>query len=276
MRFILYFFLVIFILLALTWVFQRRLIYLPDQRLAEPKDFWVEDMRVVKLHTKDGLILNAWYKKAQALKPTLVFFHGNGGHLGYRGPLIRPFLDKGLGVLLVSYRGYGGNPGKPTEDGLYSDAEAAMAFLFKQSVACIILYGESLGTGVAIHTANRYPIKALILQSPYNSLTDVAKYHYPLLAPNWLLVDRFESDTKIKHIKMPVLFMHGRRDLIIPLALALRLYRLTPTPKSIKIFEHQGHNDLPVDGIVKTVMAFIERLNICKPAGGKKNEDISH
>src|SRR5690606_32604813 len=146
-------------------------------------------MAVVSLVTADNLALQAWYR-APLLNdlPTIVYFHGNAGHIGHRAFLVKPYLDQGFGVLLLTYRGYSGNPGTPTEEGLYQDGRAAIEFLRRKegSERCLVVHGTSIGAAVAVQMALEYPIEGLILQSPFTSLPDVGKYHYPFLPVAWL------------------------------------------------------------------------------------------
>src|SRR5262250_2244954 len=171
-------------LLAL-FVFQRSLLYVPNTGAPSLAEAGLEGaMESVQIKTTDGLQLLAWYR-APSSNPglMLVYFHGNAGHIGDRGDRVRPYLDAGFGVLLVEYRGYGGNPGRPSEAGLYADARAAIAFLREAGVGNdrIVLYGESLGTGVAVQMASEGVGSALVLESPPSSIPAVAQSRYPIL-----------------------------------------------------------------------------------------------
>ena len=142
-------------LISYLWLFQRRFLFRPDGAAPEPADCGVPEMRGIALAPADGLTLHAWYRGPTAAgAPIVLYFHGNDAHLGTRAGKVRPYLDAGFGVLLVSYRGYGGNPGRPCEDGLYHDARAALAFLAAEGArpADIVYYGESLGSGVAVQS----------------------------------------------------------------------------------------------------------------------------
>ena len=227
----------------LIYALQRKLIYFPSNYCPTPSQARVGQMQVVSLHTADGLTLHAWYCPASN-KPTIVYFHGNAGHIGDRAILVAPYLTHGYGVLLVTYRGYSQNPGKPTETGLYKDARAALDFLEKQGVTYTVLFGESIGTAVAIQMATERPISALILQSPFSSLTAVGQYHYPYLPVRWILKDIFASVDKAKNIHVPVLVIHGQNDSIIPPALGYRLVDAFPGSKKVVYVPNRGHNDL--------------------------------
>lgn len=247
------------------YAFQRNLLYYPDSAPPVLAEAGVPEMGEVTLATEDGLALLAWYKRAEAGRPTIVYFCGNAGHIGYRGGKVRPYLDAGMGVLLVGYRGYGGNPGKPTEEGLYADGRAALAFLARQGVApaATVAYGESLGAAVAVQVAHERaaaaPLGALVLEAPFASLANVAAKHYPFVPVNWLLKDRFESADKIARVGAPVFILHGERDGIVPVESGQALYAAAVAPKDALWLADGRHNDLySFDEAPRAVIAFIE------------------
>jgi fermentation-respiration switch protein FrsA (DUF1100 family) len=233
----------------LVYLLQRHLIYFPSpvNAMPSPDASGVPEMHIVELHTADGLTLKAWYQKPPlANAPTLVYFHGNAGHIGHRAFQVMPFLTAGYGVLLVTYRGYSGNPGTPCEEGLYLDARASLEFLASQNIPNrnIVLYGESIGTAVACQMASEYTVGAIILQSPFTSLEDVGKYHYPFLPVGWLIKDKFDSLKKTSQLHVPVLMLCGDNDTIIPPSLSLKLFHAFSEPKQFVSVAHSGHNDL--------------------------------
>ncbi|KTD18025.1 alpha/beta hydrolase [Legionella jordanis] len=248
------------ILVALTclfYMFQRHLMYLPAKEVPNPSAFHAQDMQVVNIETSDGLILHSWYKKAIPPNPTLLYLHGNAGHIGYRMPLVRQFLSAGFGVLLLEYRGYGGNPGRPSEQGLYQDGMAAMSYLEKHGVSSqhIVVYGESLGTAVATYLAAKYPVCAMVLQSPFTSMSALARYHYPwALIPPW---DKFDSLSRINLSRAPLLILHGEQDSITPYAGALLLFQHAHQPKQFSSLPAKGHNDLWDFDFASKVMTFM-------------------
>ena len=244
--------------------FQRRMMYFPDRSVPAPSRFGVADMALATFSTHDGLTLTAWYKAASAPEmPVLVYFHGNAGHIGYRGEKVRPFLDRGLGVLLVSYRGYGGNPGSPMEQGLYRDGRAALNWLAAQGVAAdrMILYGESLGSGVAVRLAAEAPqdgpVGAVVLEAPFTSAVDVAARAYPFFPVRLLMRDRFDSLSVIDQVRAPLFVVHGERDSIIPARLGRELLAAAREPKQGVFLKAAGHNDLHEHGSAATVMDFL-------------------
>lgn len=249
------------------YTFQRSLLYIPSQATPSPAASGVPEMAPVTLETEDGLRLMSWYHPAVAERPTLVYFHGNGGHIGYRGDKIRPYLDAGYGVLLVSYRGYGGNPGRPSEEGLYADGRAAMEFLAGRGVGPgrTVLYGESLGSGVAVHTALDQaragaPVAAAVLEAPFTSAVDAGAHHYPWAPVRWLMKDRYDSRAKIADIDAPVLIVHGGRDRVVPIHMGEALYAAATAPKDSLWIPDAGHNDLDSFGVSEKILAFLETL----------------
>ena len=170
-----------FFFLIILFTFQSSLLYHPDKSAQDPMLIGLSEMQPTLAESKDGLKLLSWHAKGKPEQPIVVYMHGNAGNIASRGHKVRPFLDMGFGVLLVGYRGFGINPGKPTEEGLYADARAALSILNKEGEPerPIILYGESLGTAVATHIAAelasaRKPVTALILEAPFPSITSVA------------------------------------------------------------------------------------------------------
>lgn len=239
---------------------QRRLLYFPDSERPSPRKSGVSEMAEVSLETDDGLSLVAWYHPpAGAALPTLVYFHGNAGNIGMRAHKVRPYLDAGFGVLLTTWRGYSCNPGKPSESGFYHDGRAAMKFLKMAGVASenIVLYGESLGTGVAVHLAQEQTLAALVLEAPFSSIADVAQARMPFLPVKSLLLDRFESTSKIVSVTAPTLIVHGAHDGTIPLRFGQKLFAVAREPKTMHVYAEAGHNDLYEHGMATLVIDFL-------------------
>ncbi len=176
------------------YAFQRRLLYHPRVTRPPLDDLATLGVHEVELTTRDGLRLFSWYLPPRTGRPVVAYFHGNGGNIGYRAERLRRFAREGYGVLLAEYRGYGGNPGAPTETGLFADGEAALDFLAGRAIgpSQIVLWGESLGSGVAVYLAAMREIGALILEAPFTSVAAVAQRRYPFIPAAWLLHDRFE------------------------------------------------------------------------------------
>lgn len=236
-------------------------IYHPDG-VPDPADAAAAAMEVVRYGTADGLTLGGWYRAARPGQPTLVYFHGNAGHLGGRLILVQPYLEAGYGVLLAGYRGYDGNPGRPGEAGLYADGRAALSWLAGIGVAHdrIVLFGESLGSGVAVQMAVERPVAGLVLQSPFTSVVDVGQDKVPWLPVSLLMTDRFDSLSKIPRITAPLLLIHGEADRVVPVQFGRRLFEAAPEPKTPYFVAGAGHNDLHGFGISEVVIAFLETL----------------
>jgi len=262
MRSIFLIFLIIALILLGFYVFQRKLIYFPDMRFSTPRQERLKNMQVIELKTADNLILRAWYQKAEKGLPTILYLHGNAGNIGMRAPIIKPYLDAGYGVLLLSYRGYSGNPGTPTEQNLYKDARSAIRYLQLHGVQtpCIVLFGESLGAGVALQMAMEYPVAAMILVSAFTSVVDVAGIHYPYLPARWFAKDRYDNLSKIKQTQQPLLILHGVRDRIIPVWMAERLYLRASGDKKIIKYPNAGHNGIMTAQFFTDVLKFLEKI----------------
>lgn len=244
---------------GLAWSLQRRLIYFPAGA-PPPVATVLPAAEDVVLRTEDGLELAAWYVPAGDVA-TVVVFPGNGGNRAGRAPLAAALADAGFSVLLIDYRGYGGNPGTPTEAGLERDARAAEAWVRGRSAGPVIYLGESLGAAVAVGLAVERPPAALILRSPFTSLADVARHHYGPV-PRWLLADSYPSIDRIGQVDAPLLVVAGDRDEIVPLAHSRRLFAAARDPKELLVVAGAGHNDpalLAGDEFVRRVVAFVRR-----------------
>lgn len=251
---------------ALLWTNQRKLIYFPNQDL--PGMALSSDTEEVSFSTEDGLRLSAWMVPADgdARGPTIVMLHGNGGNRADRLPFARAMSKRGYGVLLVDYRGYGGNPGSPSEAGLLADARAAVAYLASRADVDddrIVYFGESLGAAVALGLAAERPPVAIVLRSPFTSLADVAAVHYPYLPTRLLLRDRYPSIEWIRSIDIPLLVIAGSGDSIVPIAQSRQIYDAAPGTKRFVTVEGAEHNDVELsvgDTVIAEVVQFLDAL----------------
>jgi hypothetical protein len=250
-------------LVLLLYLFQRNLLYHPSTKNSKPADYGISEMSLVEIITSDGLKLDAWFKEAEEGKKTILYLHGNAGHLGHRSIKVKKYLDAGFGLLLLGYRGYGGNSGKPSEKKLYIDGRAALHFLIKYQVPLskTIIYGESLGTGVAVEIARNLQINCLVLEAPFSSMTDVATHHFFYLPTRFLLKDHYNSIGKINEIIAPIFFVHGEMDTVVPWEFGKRLYDAAPQPKELLLIENANHNNLYEFGASNAIIKFIERIN---------------
>jgi fermentation-respiration switch protein FrsA (DUF1100 family) len=242
------------------YAFQRNLMYFPDVSLADIARSVYPGGVAVNVTTADGLTLAGWYwPPPQPRAPVVVVFHGNAGHHGHRTDKAVAFTQPGFGVFIAGYRGYGGNPGSPTEQGLYSDARAALDWLQAQGVAGgqIVLYGESLGSGVAVQMATERKVAAVVLESPYTSVADVAAERYPFVPVRPLTLDRYDSLSKIERINAPLLIIHGERDTVVPVKYGRRLFDAAREPKKAVFFPNAQHNDIFAAEAVRTVLQFL-------------------
>lgn len=234
--------------LALAWVFQRRLMYFPFGDVPAPGDVGLPHASSVTFATADGLTLRGWFVPSTRTPArfTVLVFNGNAGNRAFRAPLARALQALGLHVLVFDYRGYGDNPGTPTEAGLMADAHSAREYLRGRpdvDPARIVAFGESLGAGVAVRLAAEQPLAALVLRSPFTSMTDLGQLHYPLLPVRWLLRDRYSSIDRIRQVSCPVLVIAGDRDTIVPPDQSRRIYEAAIGPRTLVMLPGADHND---------------------------------
>lgn len=243
------------------WAFQRDLMYFPDGLPRVPPSYYemLDGVQEVSFTTADGIDLVAWYAPAPPNRPTVALFHGNGGSLRGERYRLKHFKDAGLGVLLLAYRGYSGNGGSPSEQGLYADARAALDWLQASGVdgGAIVLYGISLGSGVATKMAAEREVGAVVLESPYTSTVDVAAWRFPIVPVSWLMEDRFESLARIGAVTEPVLVMHGDADFVVPQRFGKQLFDAANEPKAGFWPHGVGHNDVFDNGGFDRALEFI-------------------
>lgn len=257
-------------LVAGSYAIQRKLIYFPDRTRPDPAIFGATHFQEILMRTEDGLDLLSWYvPPARNGAPVLVYLHGNSGHIGPRAAKIAPYLDAGYGALLVGYRGYGGNPGDPTEEGLYRDGHAAMAWLIAKGhdAQGVVLYGESLGTGVATELATQYQARALVLEAPFTSLPDAGARAYPFLPVRHLTWDQFDTISKMDRIDMPVMVLHGEADRVVPADMGRAVFDAAQQPKQSYFVPHFGHEEMVDRGAPDQVLGWLAAI---QPAAREK------
>lgn len=233
-----------------VWATQRGMLYFPDDRTAPPAASVLPGGEDVAFETDDGLRLRGLFVPAPDAQAAVLVFNGNAGNRSDRAPLAAALVREGMSVLLFDYRGFGGNPGSPTETGLMQDARAARAYLATRFDAERIAYfGESLGAAVAVALAAEHAPLALILRSPFTSLVEIGAHHYPYLPVHpSLLQDKWASLDRIGSIDAAVLVIVGERDRIVPPGLSRRLYERAKKPAGYVVIAGADHNDPELQG----------------------------
>ncbi len=261
---------VVVVTIGLGWVMQRRLIYLPTGGPAAGSG-QLPGIEHVTFPTEDGLSLAAWFVPARATDTgwTIVVFHGNAGNRADRTALAEALVGRGIAVLLVDYRGYGGNPGSPSESGLAADARGALAYLGSRpdvDPRRVAYFGESLGAAVALSLAAHQPPSALVLRSPFTSLADAASTHYPLLPMSLLLWDEYPNLETIASIDIPTLIVAGSADGIVPVEQSRELFAAVPGPKRLVVIDGADHNDYALTAGEELVDAIAALLEEAQPS----------
>ena len=238
---------------------QRSFIFpIPQTKRTSPESagFGVAEEHL--LTTADGEKIVVWHVPAKPGHAVVLYFHGNGDFLAGLVDRFRDITSDGTGLVALSYRGYAGSSGRPSEQGLLSDAEAAYAFTSARYGADrIVVWGFSLGSGVGVALAADQRIAKLILEAPYTSIMDVAAGAFPFLPVRWLIRDQFRSDQRIARVTAPLLIMHGVHDATIPISLGERLFAIAHGPKQFVRFPEGSHNDLGNHGAIETARHFM-------------------
>ena len=219
------------------------------------------EIEKVNITTIDNINLLGWFHKKDLNKfKTIIYFHGNAGTLDNRIHKLNHFKDMKVNFLIIAWRGFSGNQGSPSEKGLYIDGQSAVNWILKQGVLeeNIILYGESLGTGIAIEIAQHKSFAGIILETPFTSMINAAKEFYPYIPVNLLLKDKYENFKKIKNINSPILIMHGKKDTIVPFSMGEKMYQLANEPKYFYFTKHDDHMMVYNEPMLKTLKDFIK------------------
>ncbi|HPF79044.1 MAG TPA: alpha/beta hydrolase [Alphaproteobacteria bacterium] len=257
-------FLVYLCLVGGLYVVQRSMIYFPPAHKSDITPYIHQGVFETTVETADGLTLSAWMQNPEEDKEIIVFFHGNASSLENTIYKAAPYSNAGYGFLLVNYRGYEGQGGQPSEQGFYADARAWIKKLGDLGIAQekIILYGESIGTGVAVQMAKEFPlVKAMILESPYTSLPDVAAKTYFFIPVHLLMKDKFDSLSKIAGIHVPLFVIQGLRDNIVPPSLGQKLFAAANDPKEILQLDQYTHNNMPDALKAPPAIEFLKNLD---------------
>ncbi|MBX9710034.1 MAG: alpha/beta hydrolase [Xanthobacteraceae bacterium] len=247
--------------IGVMYLYQRALLYpSPETVRTSPAAAGLPEAQEVVLDTRDSAKIILWHVPPKDGKPVVLFFHGNGEVLAWRVPFFRDVISDGTGLVALSYRGYGGSSGQPTEPNLLSDGMAAYEFAAaRYTPQRIVPWGYSLGTGVAVAVAASRPVGKLVLEAPYTSIIELAASKFPFLPVRWLMLDHYRSDQRIASIKVPLLILHGEKDSVVPVELGRRLFELANEPKRFVAFPQGTHVDLGEQGATAVAKDFIKR-----------------
>ena len=263
LQIVLVIFFIYFLILVFLYFYQRNLLYHPNENNYSEDKISV-NIENVRIKTSDNIELLGWYheKNLKDFK-TLIFFHGNAGSLENRIHKLNHFQDMNINFLIIAWRGFSGNKGNPSEQGLYEDGKSAIDWLIKKGVSekNLILYGESLGTGVATHLAQNKNFAGVILETPFTSMIDAAKKFYPYIPVKLLLKDKFENYKKIKNIDSPILIMHGEADQLVPFSMGKKIYEIANEPKYSYFTKYDNHMMEYDENLVLALKSFFKSLN---------------
>lgn len=245
-------------------IVERHLMYHPTGSRVDPAKYGLSGAEELLLNTPEGQTIIAWYAKAAPGQPTLLYFHGNSGTLADRADRIAAFTKIGRGILMMAYRGYSGSTGRPSEGANVADANFAYDTLVRMGVPAedIILYGESIGTGIAVRVAAEHPVAGLILDAPYTSIVDVAEIRYPYLPARLMMRDRYETLRYLDRVQAPLLVVHGEQDTIIPVEMGRKVARSARSPAEIVTFRRAGHSDHAKFGSFEATNEWIDRVPV--------------
>jgi uncharacterized protein len=246
---------------ALLYLMERTFLYPASSYRTTAAEAGLAGFQDLTLTTADGERLVAWWRPPEPGRAVVLYFHGNGGSLWNRRFRARLLTEDGRGLLMVSYRGYSGSTGTPIESGLREDARAAYAWVTERVEARrIVLYGESLGSGVAVRLASERPVGGVVLEAPYTSTADIAKLTYWFVPVDLLMRDQFRSIELIDDIKAPLLVLHGEHDGLIPIRLGQRLFEAAREPKRFVRLPNVSHVDVLEAGGLAPVRAFLSEV----------------
>lgn len=242
---------------------QQRMIYHPNATYALPEALGLKGVQEIRLPVAGGDTVVAWWAKAPPGRPTVLYFHGNAGSLADRRERVAGYQAYGFGLFMLAYRGYSGSTGSPSEQHNVADARLAYEYLVKSGVPTrdVVIYGESLGSGVAVQVAVQRPPLGVVLDAPYTSVVDLGQRRFPWLPVSLLMHQRYETSRYIGQLKVPLLIVHGENDEIIPVEMGKRVFGLAGSPsKQMAVIPGAGHADHYLHGSYDTIFAWINRL----------------
>jgi uncharacterized protein len=253
-----------------TQAIQKQLLYFPDTRRATPQEVDLLDVSEREIVMADGTRVLTWWGAAKPGRPTLLYFHGNGGSFVTRSERIRKYMAHGYGMVMMTYRGFGGSVGVPSEKANVADALAIYDAVRASGIPAseIVIYGESLGTGVAVQVAAQRDVAAVILDAPYTSIVDLATLHYPYLPARWLMTDRYETLKFAGRVTAPVLIVHGEADDIIPVEMSRQVAAALKGPVKVATFPGAGHSDHYLFGSYDTIYTWLAARFPMQPIAG--------
>ena len=254
--------LIYFVITVVVYFFQRKLLYHPFSPQITGKGL-IHNFETINFKTSDNFELKGWFHLKNSNKKTILFLHGNAGNLDNRIDKLNFLGNMDINFLIISWRGYSGNPGNPSETGLYKDALGGIEWLNKKGISNdrIILYGESLGTAITTEVAQNENFAGIILEAPFTSMVDMGQKIYPIFPVKFLLKDKYESKNKIKNIKSPILVLHGRKDKIVPFYMGEKIFEIANNPKFKYFTDLDDHMMNFDEKLVNEIDLFIRNLN---------------
>ena len=247
---------------VVIYFYQRKLLYHPFSTQITGEGL-IHNFETINFKTPDNLLLKGWFQLKDSKKKTILFLHGNAGNLDNRIDKLNFLGNMDINFLIISWRGYSGNPGNPSETGLYKDALGGIEWLNKKGISNdrIILYGESLGTAITTEVAQNENFAGIILEAPFTSMVDMGQKIYPIFPVKFLLKDKYESKNKIKNIKSPILVLHGRKDKIVPFYMGEKIFEMANSPKFKYFTDLDDHMMNFDEKLVNEIDLFIRNLN---------------
>ena len=254
--------LIYFVITVVVYFFQRKLLYHPFSPQITGKGL-IHNFETINFKTSDNFELKGWFHLKNSNKKTILFLHGNAGNLDNRIDKLNFLGNMDINFLIISWRGYSGNPGNLSETGLYKDALGGIEWLNKKGISNdrIILYGESLGTAITTEVAQNENFAGIILEAPFTSMVDMGQKIYPIFPVKFLLKDKYESKNKIKNIKSPILVLHGRKDKIVPFYMGEKIFEMANNPKFKYFTDLDDHMMNFDEKLVNEIDLFIRNLN---------------
>ena len=250
------------VITTVVYFYQRKLLYHPFSAEITGEGL-IHNFETINFKTSDNFVLKGWFHLKNSNKKTILFLHGNAGNLDNRIDKLNSLGSMDINFLIISWRGYSGNPGNPSEAGLYKDVLGGIKWLNEKGISNdqIILYGESLGTAIATEVGQNENFAGIILEAPFTSMVDMGQKIYPIFPVKFLLKDKYESDKKIINIKSPILIMHGEADKVVPFWMGKKLYELANQPKYSYFNEYDDHMMEFNKDLINSIKFFIKSLN---------------